>query len=70
MIDRPARERTAGKRRKLRSYQKSLLLMSVPGILFFLIYKYYPMYGVLIAFLNGILERSLTFLKAIDKPSL
>lgn len=52
MIDRPAKERTAGKRRKLRSYQKSLLLMSVPGILFFLIYKYYPMYGVLIAFKN------------------
>lgn len=30
----------------------------------------YTNYGVLIAFLNGILERSLTFLKAIDKPSL
>lgn len=30
----------------------------------------YTNYGVLIAFLNGILERSLTFLKAIDEPSL
>ena len=35
---------------KLRSYQKSLLLMMIPGLLFFIIYKYYPMYGILIAF--------------------
>ncbi len=37
---------------RLKSYQKMQLLMLTPGILFFLIYKYYPMYGVLIAFKN------------------
>lgn len=40
------------KRRRLKSYQKMQLWMLLPGILFFLIYKYYPMYGVLIAFKN------------------
>lgn len=35
---------------KMGSYQKSLLLMMVPGLIYFIVYKYYPMYGVLIAF--------------------
>lgn len=47
-----ARAQSAPRKRKLRSYQKSLLLMMIPGLLFFIIYKYYPMYGVLIAFKN------------------
>ena len=38
------------RRKRLRSYQKSLLLMLIPGLIFFAVYKYYPMYGVLIAF--------------------
>lgn len=40
------------KRHRLKSYQKAQLLMLLPGFLFFLIYKYFPMYGVLIAFKN------------------
>lgn len=40
------------RRKRLRSYQKSLLLMLIPGLIFFAVYKYYPMYGVLIAFKN------------------
>lgn len=40
------------KKSKLQSYQKSLLFMLLPGVLFFFIYKYYPMYGVLISFKN------------------
>ena len=40
------------RKRRLRSYQKALLLMMIPGLLFFIVYKYYPMYGVLIAFKN------------------
>lgn len=39
-----------GSHKKLRGHQVALLVMIVPGVLFFLLYKYYPMYGVLIAF--------------------
>ncbi len=38
------------RRRRWQSYQKALVCMMIPGLLFFLVYKYYPMYGVLIAF--------------------
>lgn len=40
------------RRNRMNSYRKSLLLMMIPGLLFFVVYKYYPMYGVLIAFKN------------------
>lgn len=40
------------RRNRMSSYRKSLLLMMIPGLLFFVVYKYYPMYGVLIAFKN------------------
>ena len=36
-------------RRKLRSHQVALLLLMVPGLLYYLIFRYLPMYGVLIA---------------------
>ena len=41
-----------GKKIRLKRHQKELLFMLLPGFLFFLIYKYFPMYGVLIAFKN------------------
>ena len=41
-----------GKKIRLKRQQKELLFMLLPGFLFFLIYKYFPMYGVLIAFKN------------------
>ncbi len=41
---------TRYRRPKLRSYQKALLLMMLPGVLYYIVYRYMPMYGVLIAF--------------------
>ncbi len=35
---------------RIRNYQVALVLMLVPGIIYYLVYRYLPMYGVLIAF--------------------
>lgn len=47
------------KKSKLRSYQKSLLILLIPGLLFFIVYKYLPMYGVLIAFKDFKIKRGI-----------
>lgn len=40
-----------GRRRtRLKSYQVALLAMMIPGLLYYIVYRYLPMYGVLIAF--------------------
>ena len=36
--------------RLMRSYRKALLFMMIPGLIYYIVYKYLPMYGVLIAF--------------------
>lgn len=40
------------KRKKLKTYQKQMLILAAPGILFFAVFSYFPMYGILIAFKN------------------
>lgn len=49
MIKARAGARRAGGR-LMRSYRKALLFMMVPGLIYYIVYKYLPMYGVLIAF--------------------
>lgn len=39
-------------RKRIKSHQIQLLLLAVPGILFFAAFSYFPMYGILIAFKN------------------
>ncbi len=52
-IDRPVLAPSRGKRmlRQLVEY-RYLHLMVIPGIIFFLVFKYVPMYGIIIAFKN------------------
>lgn len=47
------------KRSKLKSYQKQMLILAIPGILFFAIFSYFPMYGILIAFKDFKINRGI-----------
>lgn len=47
------------KRSKLKSYQNQMLILAIPGILFFAIFSYFPMYGILIAFKDFKINRGI-----------
>lgn len=36
-------------RKKMKKHQRQLLILAFPGVLFFLVFSYFPMYGILIA---------------------
>lgn len=46
-------------KRKMKNYQWLLLAMMAPGIVFFFVYSYLPMYGVMIAFKDFMIKKGI-----------